>query len=170
MLFFDTRSIEAGAQSVDGVVESADAVWTDGDVRPEGSVAVSGRLSVGGPGRYYFAGHLEGTAVVSCRRCLSEVQVTVNDAMSALFAEPGLDESEEDDVCPLPSGARTIDLRPAIREAWVLAVPSFATCRADCAGLCPNCGADRNVVSCSCQSTSVDARWDVLRALRDSGS
>ena len=34
-----------------------------------------------------------------------------------------------------------------------------------CAGLCPNCGVDRNVESCSCETESSDPRWDALREL-----
>ena len=37
-------------------------------------------------------------------------------------------------------------------------------CRDDCAGLCPQCGADRNVVACGCEPPK-DARWERLREL-----
>ncbi len=170
MLYFDIRAIESSAQPVDGVLETADPIWEEDDVRPSESVHVVGRLSAAGPGRFYFAGELSGSTIVSCRRCLVEVPTDVEDSVSALYAEPGLDDADEDDVYPLAANARTIDLRAAVREAWVLAAPAFVTCRPDCQGLCPVCGADRNVVSCDCRTTSTDARWDALRALRDSAS
>jgi len=37
-------------------------------------------------------------------------------------------------------------------------------CREDCAGLCPQCGADRNLVACGCEPPK-DARWERLREL-----
>ena len=80
-----------------------------------------------------------------------------------------MDEAEEDDVVPLPAGARSVDLRPAIREEWLLAVPAFALCREDCLGLCLTCGADRNTGACKC-APAIDPRWAALRAARDVNS
>jgi uncharacterized protein len=170
MLYFDIRAVESGAQPVDGELDASDAIWEVDDVRPTTSVEVSGRLSVAGPGRFYFTGQLSGAAVVSCRRCLVDASTAVSEPVTGLFAEPGLDDAEEDDVYPIPAGARTIDLRPLVREVWLLSVPSFVTCRPDCQGLCPSCGIDRNVSSCACRTESTDARWDTLRALRDASS
>jgi uncharacterized protein len=168
MLYFDIRSLEARAETVDGVLDSADPVWEPGDVRPEGDgVFVAGRLSVAGQGRFYFSGHVEGSAVCECRRCLTSVSVPVREEVQLLFAEAGMEEADEDDVVPLPPGARVVDLRPAVREEWLLATPGFALCKEDCLGLCPTCGADRNTGACTC-APSVDPRWEGLRAKRDS--
>ncbi len=170
MLYFDIRMIESGAQTVDGQLSAGDPIWEDEDVLPSSAVHVEGRLSYAGPGRFYFTGQFSGEAVASCRRCLTDVTTTVNDSLSGLFAEVGLDEAEEDDVFPLNAGARAVDLRPVVREAWLLAAPAFVTCRDECQGLCPICGVDRNVETCACASNSTDSRWDALRALRDSSS
>jgi len=170
MLYFDIRAIESQAQPVDGGLEAGDPVWEAGDPLPHDVITVSGRLSVAGAGRFYFTGQLSGTTVVACRRCLVDVQATVADDLTLLFAEPGLDEADEDDVYPLPANARTLDLRSAVRESWLLAVPAFVTCREECLGLCPACGADRNEVHCACGAGPSDARWDALRALRDTPS
>ena len=170
MLYFDIRSLEARAESVDGVLDAADPVWEDGDTRPEAAgVHVTGRLSGAGQGRFYFSGALEGTAASTCRRCLTDVSVVVQNEVQLLFAEAGMDEAEEDDVVPLPPGARVVDLRPAIREEWLLAVPGFALCRDDCLGLCITCGTDRNTGACSC-APSIDPRWDALRTNRNATS
>lgn len=170
MLYFDIRAIESQAQPVEGMLDAGDPVWEAGDPLPQDAVTVNGRLSVAGQGRFYFTGHLAGSTVGSCRRCLVDVTASVSDELSALFAEPGLDEADEDDVYPLAGNARTIDLRAAVREAWLLAVPAFVTCREECLGLCPTCGADRNEVACACGAGHSDARWDALRALRDPSS
>jgi uncharacterized protein len=167
MLYFDIRAIESQAQPVHGTLSADDPIWEEGDPRPQPAVTVEGRLSVAGQGRFYFTGHLSGSTVVACRRCLTDVTAEVSDEFSALFAEPGLDDADEDDVYPLAANARTIDLRSAVREAWLLAVPAFVTCRDECRGLCPTCGADRNEVACACGAGGSDARWDALRALRD---
>ena len=65
----------------------------------------------------------------------------------------------------LSSHELRVDLRPAIREQWVLNVPAFAECRPDCKGICPTCGADLNAGPCSC-GPATDSRWEALRASR----
>jgi uncharacterized protein len=166
MLCFDIRSLEARAESVDGVLDTSDPVWEADDTRPAGvGVHVTGRLSAAGHGRFYLSGRLEGAAVTECRRCLSDVTVAVSEDVHMLFAESGLDDADEQDVFPIPAGARELDLRPAVREEWLLAVPAFALCRDDCRGFCATCGADRNAGACPC-APSTDPRWAGLRDLR----
>jgi len=156
--------VESQAVSVDGLLEAADPVWDADDVRPEGSgVHVRGRLSAAGHGRFFFSGTIEGAAQGTCRRCLTEVPLKVAEDVQVLFATSGLDEADEDDVVQIPATAWELDLRPAVREEWVLAVPAFALCREACLGLCPQCGADRNTGACRC-APSTDPRWDGLRA------
>ena len=38
-------------------------------------------------------------------------------------------------------------------------------CQIDCAGLCPQCGTNRNVSSCACVLDAADERFAALRAL-----
>ncbi len=167
MLCFDIRSLEARAESVEGLLSVADPVWESDDVRPlRDGVHVHGRLSGAGHGRFYFSGTLAGHAIGECRRCLIDVELSVLEDVQLLFAEAGLDEADEDDVVPIPPGARELDMRPAVREEWLLAVPAFALCREDCKGLCPTCGVDRNSVACACV-TDLDDRWAGLREVRE---
>jgi uncharacterized protein len=83
-----------------------------------------------------------------------------------LLAEAGDEEVEDADVFEYPSRAQTLDLRPAIREHWLLSAPAYALCKADCAGLCPTCGADLNAGACSC-TPPTDPRFDALRGAMD---
>ena len=168
MLCFDIRSLEARAESVDGLLEASDPVWEADDVRPvEPGVAVLGRLSNASQGRFYFSGELDGQSVAPCRRCLIEVTSSVHEEVHLLFAESGVDEADEDDVFPIAAGARELDLRPAVREEWLLAIPQFPLCRDDCKGLCPTCGIDRNTGACECAPVA-DPRWASLRDVRGS--
>jgi uncharacterized protein len=56
-----------------------------------------------------------------------------------------------------------IDLGQMMREQFYLALPMKPLCRQDCQGLCPVCGKNRNRETCSCESTWVDPRFEVLR-------
>ena len=64
-----------------------------------------------------------------------------------------------------PIEGEEIDLELPVRDALLLELPVAPLCRDDCAGLCSVCGADRNQVTCSCDMTVPDPRWDALREL-----
>jgi uncharacterized protein len=166
MLSFDIRALEAQAESVDGELSPVDPVWLAEDPLPQGPLRVTGRLSGAGPNRFYFSGRIEGTAQGECRRCLTDVTTPVvldsHLVFSAVVDEDGDDDS---DAYAFDSSAPALDLREAVREEWLLNVPTFPLCREDCAGLCPRCGADRNLPAdaggCGC-APERDARWDAL--------
>lgn len=167
MLSFDLRSLESSAVRVDGILASDDKVWQDGDTRPSDGVHVTGRLSAAGTGRFYFNGRIEGAIDTTCRRCLVDVTAPVGADAHLHFRDAGKDDAEEDpDVYAISVKERDLDLRPAIREEWLLAVPPFVVCKEDCKGLCPRCGADLNLGACEC-APSIDPRWNTLRSLDD---
>jgi uncharacterized protein len=63
----------------------------------------------------------------------------------------------------------TVPFDPLIDEQVQLEIPMRALCRDDCRGLCPECGADRNVAPCTC-APPADDRWTALKALRPKDS
>jgi uncharacterized protein len=162
MLVFDLRDLASTAATVDDALSSTDGVWETTDRRPADGVRVTGRLSTAGPGRFYFSGQIAGSAPDECRRCLKDVETAVRERVQLVFAETGEDAADDPDVCAFDPRTHELDLRPAIREQWLLAVPTFAQCRDDCAGLCAGCGADLNLGPCGCPP-SVDDRWAALR-------
>jgi uncharacterized protein len=170
MLSFDIRSLDSHAVVVNAELPANDPIWEDGDPRPETAVHVTGRLSAAGPGRYYWHGRIEGRVVLDCNRCLEEAHADVSDEAHLIFAEAGAEETDDPDVYQLDPDADEIDLRPAIREEWLLAAPSFALCRDTCKGLCPRCGKDLNDGPCDCAEESVDPRWDALKKLKTNNS
>ena len=151
MLSFPTRSLLQGAIQVTGELEPDDRIWQDGDQRPAEVVRVTGRLSGAGAGRFYFSGKFAGAALGECRRCLVEVRSVIAGEAHLLFAESETGDDDDPDVFPLILGrsGSEVDLRPALREQWLLEVPAFVLCRPDCKGLCPTCGANLNQGECS---------------------
>lgn len=169
MLSFDIRALESKAAQVDDDLGADDPVWQEGDPRPDGPVLVTGRLSAAGADRFYFSGRFEGVAADACPRCLTEVRAGVATDVQFIFAAADDEDAAEDpDVVLLEENARELDLRPAIREEWVLAVPAFVLCRDDCKGLCPTCGTDLNTETCTC-ATVTDSRRTALRQTRGGG-
>ena len=120
----------------------------DADVTVE---AVVGGVSVTGTVRAPWVG--------VCRRCLGEASGELRVPVRELSTEDG----DGDETYPLV--AEVVDLEPMAHDAVLLELPQAPLCRADCLGLCPDCGADRNVEACSGKSPA-DPRWSALGALR----
>jgi DUF177 domain-containing protein len=164
MLSFDIRGLESAAVFVNGELAPDDPIWEAGDPVPSEAVRVTGRLSTAGAGRFYWHSRIAGSAVLPCRRCLAPTSVAVNDEAHLIFAEAGADEPDDPDVHTFDPHGKELDLRPAVRELWLLNAPAFVLCREDCLGLCPSCGTDLNAGPCGCPPTH-DARWNALHKL-----
>lgn len=100
----------------------------------------------------------------ACRRCAAEAAGVLEVDVDERF-RPGATPDDEDDY---PLDDEVVNLAPLIRDAVVLALPLAPLCRHDCAGLCPTCGEDLNVLQCLCQPEK-DVRWATLDALRVPG-
>jgi uncharacterized protein len=163
MLSFDIRQTSSQAARVEGSLGADDAVWEADDIRPVDGVRVVGRLSSAGSSRFYLHARLHGEVALECRRCLTDVRAAVNDEIQAVFAPQGDEDAVDPDVFIYDPAEREIDLRPALRELWLLSAPRFASCREDCRGLCPSCGKNLNAGPCDCPPAH-DSRWDTLRS------
>jgi len=62
------------------------------------------------------------------------------------------------------SAPEYVDLTDDIREAIILAFPSYPICDPACKGLCPQCGANWNETTCDCKPPA-DNRWAALGGL-----
>ena len=92
-----------------------------------------------------------------CRRCLAAVSGVAVGEVDELYV---MGDSLHDDALPLESDQ--IDLASLVREYALLELPEAPLCRADCAGICPVCGTDRNTGTCSCDTSVRDERWAAL--------
>lgn len=101
-----------------------------------------------------------GTAVVrlqgNCARCLDEISSSEEVDIQELFCYPG---KETDDPEALRIEDELIDLEPVLRDAVVLDLPFTPLCRPDCAGLCPECGANLNLNPDHSHAGLIDPRW-----------
>lgn len=113
------------------------------------------------PGGVVVTGTVSAPWAGPCRRCLGRAAGTV----AADVREVYEDDSDGDQTYPL-AGDR-VDLGLLARDAVLLELPLAPLCRDDCAGICPTCGADRNVAPCGCAPAAPDPRWAALDALRE---
>jgi uncharacterized protein len=96
----------------------------------------------------------------SCRRCLGPATGEVRVPVREIY-EPHPVEGET-----WPLEADRVDVEPVVREAVLLELPMVPLCREDCAGICPQCGVDRNAAGCDCRVEVRDDRWAPLDELR----
>jgi uncharacterized protein len=129
----------------------------------------------------YLEGSMHGAIAVECSRCLAryrhplreDFQLVLEPAGERMPADPESARAlARDGMClgdELDAGwyrGPEIDLEAFFAEMIALALPIQPLCREDCAGLCPQCGIDRNTASCDCAERKPDSPFAVLSALR----
>ena len=98
-----------------------------------------------------------------CMRCLEPAERSL-DVDAREVSQPGSGEELES---PYVSQADdTLDLAAWARDALALALPAQLTCRPDCAGLCPRCGANLNEDPGHAHESEPDPRWSKLSELK----
>lgn len=101
-----------------------------------------------------------------CVRCLDPLTAPLPVSFRVFFTYPGAEVGAEDDDDVVPLDGHMLDLRPAFRDAVVLALPLSPVCRDDCPGLCAQCGA-RLVDDPGHAHERSDPRLAVLEQLRE---
>ena len=156
-----------GPTRVTGEIAAESALWQDSGLQLLEPLAVELTAQAGGDG-IWLQGHLRTRLAQECRRCLEPVQQAVEVPVDLLF-EPlqGEEAAElEGEVYAFAERDAEIDLRDALREQLLLAVPPYVVCAEDCRGLCPRCGANRNHTACDCADERDPGPWDALKNLQ----
>ena len=102
----------------------------------------------------------------ACARCLKPLDILLT-AQADMVLSDDPDAVEEDDLFVLTGDS--VDPADVLVPALILQVQMTYLCKEDCKGLCPHCGADRNVTDCDCEKKQIDPRFAALRALLDEG-
>lgn len=118
-------------------------------------------------------GSLETTVEKNCGRCLVTFTTPINIELEEIFF-PTIDlttgnllETPDDaDEANRIDELHTLDLTEVVRQAIALEAEGVRYCKPDCQGLCPHCGQDRNLQSCTCADDAVDMRWAGLLSLQ----
>ncbi len=129
--------------------------------------------------RVELRGHLSARTEVDCDRCLKTINLPVETNFEAVYLpaasigsnsdDDAVEEAELqiEDLNVSTFDGETIDVDELVREQILLALPVRALCAEDCQGLCPACGADKNIdTSCNCAQTEIDPRWAALKDLQ----
>lgn len=118
-------------------------------------------------------GEIDADVEIECARCLQTAgeQLKIPFSVSYVAPENYTAEREaelkEDDLQIAAFDGDKIDLAELAREQILLNLPEQFYCRADCKGLCEKCGANRNLIDCSCEEKEADPRWAALKKLKE---
>jgi uncharacterized protein len=99
---------------------------------------------------------------LECVRCLEGYTQAISWSFTDLYAfdERSLSESN----LLVPEEGR-IDLAPLLREYAILEIPIQPVCKADCKGLCPECGENLNKSDCGHRPSSEESSFSRLKEL-----
>lgn len=107
-----------------------------------------------------------------CDRCLAAYGWPVALEFDLLYEPEGTEGQpeetglkDEEATVAFYSG-NGLELEDLLREQVLLALPVKRTCQADCQGLCPVCGENRNNRQCGCEAQLSDPRWSALKELK----
>lgn len=130
----------------------------DFGLRLEDNVVVDGVAKNIGEGYFELVGNIIATFAGICDLCLGDAEILINVPYTERFLRRNgapVDHIDEETEIYFFS-ENTMDLTAMVRDNLALNAPLKMLCRADCAGLCPVCGANRNVKPCSCEPVKAE--------------
>lgn len=174
-MFIDVKEVPPEGQAVERDIP-ADSLSLEMGIRILDQAHISGRLTPADEGAFCLLGSLDAPVETECVRCLEPFVLKVHERLDLLYMprsanvgpkrvkDEELELSEKDLAVSFYRDDR-IDLAQMIREQVYLALPMKPLCKEDCRGLCPECGTNLNLSSCSCVRDTVDPRLATLKTL-----
>lgn len=110
-------------------------------------------------------------AFLICGRCLSEYPLNLSliieeECFPTVDIDTGSSMSAPDgSEGVLIDESHTLDLSEVVRQYLITNSPMKPLCRAECGGLCQNCGVNLNLQECQCGKPAIDPRWGELAGL-----
>jgi uncharacterized protein len=172
-MFLDLKDIGPGGRSFEGEVVVPEMERYRGEAVRVPSARLVLRVDRRG-GRLEMEGRLTTRVGLICGRCLETFEWPL-EAPMALRLLPGSvdeeeapegDDGEGDPIDAWRMDGQALDLVRLVQEFVLLQIPLKPVCRAECKGLCPRCGADRNRTACGCDVQDEDPRLAPLSELK----
>ena len=113
----------------------------------------------------------KGEFEILCARCVEPVPQVLEGEFDLIFRPTAADsEAGEHSITPDETEIGYYEesgllLEDVVREQVLLTLPTRTLCKEDCKGLCPRCGQNLNLATCSCAQTPSDVRWNALAGL-----
>lgn len=111
------------------------------------------------------SGEVRATVTAVCSRCLEPFESPLTGEIEGFYVPGGRQEGIPAEQAVEPVSEGRVDLMPAILTALAVEAPFAPLHAEDCKGICPVCGADRNVEECGCEPEAVASPFDALKGL-----
>ena len=168
-MIINLASVGRNPKRIELAFEPSDIDLDEG-TRLTTNAAFAGDISRDGT-KTYVRGRIQAGVETDCFRCLEPVGKTIDVEFEDIFVDAA-DEPTDHEI-ELGKGeldeslitGNEIDLAELVREQLILATTETVFCKEDCKGLCPKCGANRNLIDCKCEENEIDPRWAALKSL-----
>jgi uncharacterized protein len=160
MLQVTISKIPAEGLDVDEIVNGEVLGIDPGELSTEKEGRFKAHVEKTEGGSLHVRGHLNLRTSGPCARCLAETPLVMDQELDLFFLPESelLSEYDDDEGAELQDRdlvvtfykGDSLDLGGVVREQILLAQPMKRLCRQDCKGVCPTCGADRNLTKCDC--------------------
>lgn len=112
--------------------------------------------------RVSIQGEITAAVTSRCAKCLEPVTLQLTARLDALFAR----QTDPDDPDLYVFEGSKANLTDAVRDALLLELPYRFLCSEDCKGICPGCGVNLNLGTCTCQEgANVTNPFSALKAI-----
>jgi len=172
-MLLSVKEMEVRKVRFDETFQPGEIDFSSAGVRQSGALHVEGvaELLANTDGEIRIKGHMYAKMESECDRCLALATFPL-DCDFDLFYRPSESLSAEEEVAIDEGEAEIgfyagagIELEEILREQVLLLLPMQRVCSADCKGICPVCGRNRNESSCDCHVEPADDRWSALRKI-----
>jgi uncharacterized protein len=170
-MLLDLSRIHAPRQQVERTFQPTAFDPQDEEYRVVAPVELSMVVEKRGSDTFRVAGRVNTRLQMACGRCLEPFEIPVDASFDLRYA-PQTENAGEvereirvDDLETVYYREGLLDLTEMLREQFQLSVPMKPLCADDCRGLCPECGANLNLGSCSCAPKWEDPRLAPLKSL-----
>ena len=171
-MIVDLVTLEKSPQAFSAVFAPDEIDLEGAAVKLESPVTINGSIE-----KHILRADVEGeisaaAVKTDCARCLSPIEKDLKIPFRVSYVEPenysqGSEvELSEDDLDVSILENERIDIKELVREQILLDQSESVQCRADCQGLCAECGANRNLIDCNCKEKEIDPRWAALKNLK----
>jgi uncharacterized protein len=134
---------------------------------------VSARLRIEKAGAEIMVrGDLRAEIKLICSRCLKEYNGKLTVPVDVVYHpveelkdEAHLNEVKSEELDLDFYSGEEIDLLDLVKEQVELNIPMKPLCDDACKGICPKCGTDLNIRSCTCSVKDIDPRFESLKKL-----
>lgn len=170
-MILDLREFEEFPAQTTLTAEAGEIAPIRDDVTSVGAVELALTVQQSGE-EYFIQGSVAATVGVECARCLVSCDLPLAGQVDFIVTTAEVREQQateavdSEDYVVVDGNVLHADLTEVVRQGLVLELPMKPICRADCKGLCPECGANRNEKPCDCRPEQVDPRWEGLKKLK----